>query len=295
MFWLIWKQQRKQFLLGLLLVAAYAAFVLTTGISIDHRRQPDLISTTWLNIVRAGYAVPVLLGMFWGAPLISNEYDSGTNKFIWTQGISRRKWLFSKLAVTMIVAGLCGLACSLLASWWFGLPTSYGVIGSRFYPAQFGATGLMPIIYSIFAIGLGAAIGAWLKKPVAAIATTLALYSFAFFLVAGYLRPNYMTAYRYIYKAPTGCVTNHYPNGSSSVDCAHYDEGPASLRNDMGLWVTRTTLNMRQQTATGPQQTVFYQPGRRYWRFQGTEAGIYLGLSALTAVAAYRLVVKRDA
>jgi hypothetical protein len=38
------------------------------------------------------FAVPVLLGAFSGAPLLSRELESGTFRFAWTQGAGRTRW-----------------------------------------------------------------------------------------------------------------------------------------------------------------------------------------------------------
>ncbi len=38
------------------------------------------------------FVVPVLLGVFVGAPLISRELDTGTFRFAWTQGAGRTRW-----------------------------------------------------------------------------------------------------------------------------------------------------------------------------------------------------------
>jgi len=51
-----------------------------------------------LHLVRVAIMfLPILLGLFWGVPLLSKEYVEGTNKLVWTQSISRRKWLSVKL------------------------------------------------------------------------------------------------------------------------------------------------------------------------------------------------------
>jgi hypothetical protein len=38
-------------------------------------------------------SVPALVGVFWGAPLLAREYDTGTFRLAWTQSVSRRRWL----------------------------------------------------------------------------------------------------------------------------------------------------------------------------------------------------------
>ena len=49
------------------------------------------------------YLTPALIGIFWGAPLISRELETGTFRLAWTQSVSRTRWLAVKL-------GLAGLA-----------------------------------------------------------------------------------------------------------------------------------------------------------------------------------------
>ena len=36
--------------------------------------------------------LPLLIGLFWGAPLVSREVEHGTHRLVWTQGVSRRRW-----------------------------------------------------------------------------------------------------------------------------------------------------------------------------------------------------------
>jgi hypothetical protein len=40
-------------------------------------------------------AVPALIGMFWGAPLVAREFETGTYRLAWTQGVTRTRWLAS--------------------------------------------------------------------------------------------------------------------------------------------------------------------------------------------------------
>jgi len=36
--------------------------------------------------------VPLIVGMFWGAPAIAGELEDDTVSLVWTQGVSRRRW-----------------------------------------------------------------------------------------------------------------------------------------------------------------------------------------------------------
>ncbi len=84
MTYLMWRLHRKQ-----LLVAAASLIVLTAALLLIPRRDNHLIEA----IVYATVVVPLLLGLFWGAPLLAREFEDGTNGLAWTQGITRRRWL----------------------------------------------------------------------------------------------------------------------------------------------------------------------------------------------------------
>ena len=71
----------------------------------------------WLDFLIA--VVPAIVGVFWGAPLVARELETGTFRLAWTQSVTRTRWLALKLAVVgvaaMVVAGLFSLG----VTWWF--------------------------------------------------------------------------------------------------------------------------------------------------------------------------------
>jgi hypothetical protein len=119
--------------------------------------------------------LPGLIGAFWGAPLIAREIESGTFPLVWTQSVTRTRWLVVKLVVVglagMLVAGLL----SLIVTWWArpldrAAADVYGTFGER---------DLVPIGYTAFAFALGVAAGMLIRRTVPAMAVTL----FAFVVV----------------------------------------------------------------------------------------------------------------
>lgn len=52
------------------------------------------------------FFLPLILGMFWGAPLLAKEYTEGTNALAWTQSVSRRKWLTAAVLWTLLATAL---------------------------------------------------------------------------------------------------------------------------------------------------------------------------------------------
>src|SRR5207248_4248872 len=62
----------------------------------ENRYGSLLSDIAWLNFL------PMLVGVFWGAPLIARELETGTFLLAWTQSVTRRRWLSTKLAIFVL-------------------------------------------------------------------------------------------------------------------------------------------------------------------------------------------------
>jgi ABC-type transport system involved in multi-copper enzyme maturation permease subunit len=62
--------------------------------------------------------VPGIIGVFWGAPLIAREFEAGTFRLAWTQGVTRTRWLLVKLGVVGLASMATAGLMSLLVTWW---------------------------------------------------------------------------------------------------------------------------------------------------------------------------------
>src|SRR5262249_6769699 len=74
-------------------------------------------------------AVPVLVGVFVGAPVLAGELETGTFRFAWTQGCGRLRWVIIKLALLAAAVTAAGYAFSLLWSWYFQVFFTEGLDG----------------------------------------------------------------------------------------------------------------------------------------------------------------------
>jgi ABC-type transport system involved in multi-copper enzyme maturation permease subunit len=222
--WLIWKQHRKLFVILAVILALYAALVIPTGLHFWHTYQHalatcgktdtcgqlngQLLSSGWssnLNPSQPGggvnlvvllvLAVPFLLGMFIGVPLIAREYNDGTNLLVWTRSISRQKWLTTKLVWMLIATAIFAGAIAALTTWWS--KTGNVLYINRFDTVKFDLQGIVPIGYAIFAVSVGIAFGAWLKRIMLAIGLTLVLLLATQIVVGSFVRPHYMTPLSY--------------------------------------------------------------------------------------------------
>ncbi len=131
---------------------------------------------------------PALVGLFFGAPLIARELETGTFRLAWTQSITRRRWLTVKLGLVGIVAMAIGGLCTWMADWWAS-PLN-AVNKDRFGVANFGFNGIAPIGYAAFAFALGATAGVLLRRTIAAMAVTGGGFAAARLMVTYLVRPK---------------------------------------------------------------------------------------------------------
>ena len=114
--------------------------------------------------------VPAIIGIFWGAPLVSRELESGTFRLAWTQSVTRTRWLAVKLGVgglaSMAAAGLV----SLMVTWW---SSPVDRANMSLY-SSFDQRGIVPVGYAAFAFTFGVLAGVLIRRTVPAMAATLA-------------------------------------------------------------------------------------------------------------------------
>ncbi|TDO68287.1 ABC-2 family transporter [Kribbella sp. VKM Ac-2571] len=193
MIWLTWRQFRVQFLVVATVIAAAAVLLAVTGPGLlddYHRLTGNFIQS--LGFERLNpllyfvgqvllYAVPPVIGAFWGAPMIARELETGTHRLAWSQSVSRARWLATKVGVTGLSAVAITGLLSLAVTWWadpiddaINAGQDSNTYMPRMFPGVFGARGLVPIGYAAFAFALGVAIGLVVRRTLVALAITLA-------------------------------------------------------------------------------------------------------------------------
>ena len=327
---LIWRLHRNQAYVAGAALAALTCLLLLTGIAMAHDYRSFLAScqttrscgdaarlfrgdSAITTLVDATMAVPILLGLFWGAPLLARELEAGTHNLAWTQGVTRRSWLSRNVLWALAAAAVWGAATAALVTWWRGPQNAIAVLvaqpdGSgvpvRLATFTFDLQGIAPAAYSVFAVALGIAAGSIFKRVLPAMAVTVTAFAGLRFLIAEYARPRYLTAITSVRPAYSGWVP---PAGS-------WIRSYASLVGPNGVDYTNTPIISYQDTPAAcraiPQQynrfgsclsshgfhtLITYQPASRFWAFQGIEAGIFIALAAALIIVAYRVVLTRDA
>ncbi|WP_406864303.1 transporter [Streptomyces sp. HUAS MG47] len=329
MIWLTWRQFRTQAAVMFAAVAALAATLAVTGPQLaDLYRTAgsslvDQVSSADQTLYYTGLlvvlAVPAVIGMFWGAPLIARELETGTHYLAWNQGVTRTRWLATKLglgaAASMTAAGLVALAVS-----WWSSPIDRAVNSGgatdtyfpRLDPVAFAARGVVPMAHAAFAFVLGVALGLVIRRTLPAMATTFALYAAVQIVVPMWIRSHLAAADRtvlpiepggapisiqdgareivaHLEAVPGSWVTSQQtlnaagqpvPVPSSFADCLRTESGPPALQQ-----VERCVADLG---ALGYEQQVTYQPAGNFWALQWAETGLYLGLAlALTGFCAW--------
>ncbi|HEY1819924.1 MAG TPA: hypothetical protein VGG83_08345 [Trebonia sp.] len=333
MTWLVWRQYRMSAVISAALLAAFAVIVVITGLRIAAQfhaafgaclaanscRFPvddvSLGSGPIGTLVEFSLAVPAVLGMFIGAPLVAREVETGTDQFIWTQAVTRRRWLAVKVGWLLLAALAWGGAVAALVTWWSG-PKNAAYLNA-FDPGTFDVQGIMPVAYSLFAMALGITAGTLIRRVLPALGVTLGGYFAVRLIIMGWIRQHYMSPVTSTF--PIGA--NYLPKGAAWV-LAQGFRGPNGLvpppagDNNTAVFgsgfpasavphacVTHGPLGGEQfgpQTVVclgqhGYTQYLTYQPADRYWPFQLIETGIFVALAAVLIAVTFAFINRRDA
>ena len=105
--------------------------------------------------------VPALLGAFVGAPLVARELEFGTYRLVWTQAVSRRRWLVSKTALLAAATVLGAGLLAILVTWW---RHPFAALDGRLGLNVFEIEGVVVPAYAVFALALGVLAGTLLRR-----------------------------------------------------------------------------------------------------------------------------------
>ncbi|GHJ42729.1 transporter [Catellatospora sp. TT07R-123] len=326
MIWVAWRQFRPQAVTGLALLAAAAILFLVTGSRMHHSYTTALAGCAplgacdgataaartlgaQLSLLQRSYepmfmllqllvlAAPAVIGIFWGAPLISRELESGTHQLAWNQTVTRTRWLAVKLGVVGVASIAVAALLSWLLTWWAGPLDELN--GDRWAAMTFASRDVVPLGYAAFAFALGATVGLLVRRTLPAMAITLAVFIAMQLLVPAFVRPHLLppttttfpinqasasqfrdfwgTQTDFHFDLPTprdAWLTSQPPVTDPSgqvVRIADYsgcfpDGGDAPDLRQLGACLAKNDLH----------QTVVYHPANHYWPLQWMETGLFL-------------------
>ncbi|MDG9700858.1 ABC transporter [Streptomyces sp. DH37] len=200
--WLVWRQHRAAYwtlLAATVLSAAWIAYR-RTGL-VDHLTAggwPHAASERWLEGIEPHAAafqavtlglgfVPILLGVFLGAPLLAGDLENGTAKLVTSQSVSRVRWLATKLGITALVVVVCTAALSVAFGWWWEPVREEVTVLEWTSGAAFDNTGPVPVALALFTVVGGVTIGMLVRRTLLAMVVTFG-FAVAVQLVWAHLR-----------------------------------------------------------------------------------------------------------
>lgn len=283
MIWLVWRQHRSELLGALVVLAGLGLLLLLHGVPMHQAYErngieachaaittsdsapacvDDLIafddqygflpeeSANWLPLA------PALVGMLVGAPLLAREYEQRTWQLVWTQGVTRGRWLAAKLAG--VLGGVLAVSVVFAAgySWWIA-PTE----PAGFEPDEFNHSVLILPAYVLLAVVIGVLAGAVFRRTIVAAVLVIVGYLAVRLPVEFVLRPRFMD-----------------PLTTTDPGLAH--DG----------WVVTGPASPTSGGTEGPFE---YHPADRFWDFQLIEAALVLGVAAVLLLITWRLVLGR--
>jgi H+/Cl- antiporter ClcA len=228
--------------------------------------------------------------MFWGATIVGRELEAGTATLVWTQSITRRRWLSTKLLTLFVFTAACSGVVAGLVTWWSDAHNL--VVESRFNGLQFDIQGIAPVGYALFASALGLAAGVLWRRALPAMATTVGGFVGVRLVVELAVRWHYMSPVTTVngLDEPTGLPSGAWVKSSDLVLHGQVLRGPVRADPTCALRDVRECMTQR-----GYQMRTVYQPAGRYWTFQWIEFGIFAGLAVILVAVAVVVLRRHDA
>lgn len=312
MTWAAWRVQRSQLVAGTLAVVVLLAWLGATGLSMGHDPTWKYWTDGDLLVLEA---LPALLGLGLGAPLVAGELRDATYRLAWTQGVAPRRWLTRRLLLSAGTVALLGAALSGLLGWWTSavslspLSDSGGFTGFLIRPQGFDVTGLVVVAYGLFAFCLGVVLGAWIGRPGWAFAIGIPVYALARLAIEEWVRPVLLRADDVAQLAGVGFVkasswVTHegvvplrrltplpgHPWSFATPPAYQACVAPIELKNKSNLGALAHCAR-----AAHLHFVVQYQPASHYWPLQGAEGAIFLAAGAVLVALSYLGLARRRA
>ncbi|OLT10573.1 transmembrane transport protein [Actinomadura sp. CNU-125] len=331
MIWLTIRQFRAQAVAGFAALAALAAVLAITGPGVANEYSQGIAAcgtaedcdrfqgmfrndyqTVYVSLILLVMAIPALIGIFWGAPLITRELEAGTHRLVWNQSITRTRWLAVKLVIVGVAAVAVAELATLAVAWW-SEPMDLAAAEDfpRLAPIPFAARGIVPMAYAAFAFALGVTAGVLARRTMPAMAITLAVFAAVQVAMPLLVRPHLMPAEESTVAITRDNIREFMLTGDSVQITVETGDGGWTLANHSVDRSGREVSGLPGSLATGacapaPQeegrepmgpaegcfaeiarlgfkQHVSYHPADRYWAFQWVETGVFavltLGLS----------------
>jgi ABC-type transport system involved in multi-copper enzyme maturation permease subunit len=296
MTWVTWRQHRLEALWALVLgglvgaFTAYAAYELWVAAPNCPRTvgsglclSGDIFGQIAQSIMRFNLfqyglvLLPALAGAFIGAPLVAREIENGTQHLAWTQGVTRTRWLLTKLVLVVLpllaLAALIGYLEVVFLNVQGPQVNRWNVFDQQ--------TPVVPAA-TLLALALGVAFGAVIGRSVPAMAATLVSFVVLRVGIGELARSHYIASVMKTTHDLTALGSQADPTAWWLGFPDYYDSSGHLLGNLLGPSTGQPSYAIQ-----------YFQPGDRFWAFQTIEAAILTGLALLILGFAVYWVTRR--
>jgi hypothetical protein len=194
MAWVTWRQHRIALAGVAALLGGAAVYLLVMGLSMHHSYATatacrpatsdacgnligNFLSTYWMGAQITSVLLqlaPVLIGAFVGAPVLARELETGTFRFIWTQGFGRARWAAAKLTLLAVAVTAAAGAFSVLYAWYIRPFLAAAVSQQSSLAGEiFDLKGVAFAAWTLAAFAIGALAGLLIRRIVPAMAAAI--------------------------------------------------------------------------------------------------------------------------
>jgi hypothetical protein len=304
--WAAWRQHRAGLMIFAILIGLTAIAMALTGLALHpagsrvfsaapHSLWP-LYDVTDTSLRMVLPLIPVLAGLFLGAPLVAREIETGTARFAWAQGAGRTRWLIATVVPIAMLLAAVAIGLGLEFRWW---ANPLEGPGWAWRPDLFGLNPLPFTGWMLLGFSLAVFFGAAVRRTVAAMAATLAGYLPLMYLVATTWRRSYVAPLHLAGAQPEFNVGGGY--GYSMYLARQHGPGPDILSTALG-WPDGRLLTNSQLDHSAAwfrqhhiQIWLTYQPGGRFFLFECIEFGWLVVLSAILIGVTIVMIRRRAA
>ena len=241
--------------------------------------------------------LPLVVAMFAGIPWLTREFETGSFRFTWVQGMSRRQWLLGTFGPLVATAAVAAVVCGLVFEWWFQVAqwtaNDYPYGGWSWVP--FGLSPLTLTGWTIFAMALALPIALLVRRTVLAMGCCAVAFVACFTLVNRQLRDWLVTLAPAVAKSQYGGITA--ARSWNALYLRSWVTGPGGAPASgtvMGKLNSMTGVQADRWIAQhGYTYWVAYQPHDRLQLFQFAVMAVLLILALVLTLAAVWLLPRR--
>ncbi|MFE5851665.1 ABC transporter permease [Streptomyces sp. NPDC056500] len=226
MSWVAWRRNRTALLLligGTVLFIAFCVYQRALLVDfVNSAKATDVDQLLSNDEDRLGNAffvlssLPLILGVFLGAPLLAAEQENNTLRLTTTQSVARLRVIGTTLAVPLLIIAILTTLTSVAFTWmWRSVDTLF-FGGDWWNSSVIYTTGPLLVALSLFTTSFGILAGAVLRRSVAAMGVTFITLTVGAMMVKDRIASFFVTPHQISYRM--GSEGAHLKPGEVQVD-----------------------------------------------------------------------------